>query len=248
MTSRFEGALGAELAQAARRLPRRPRTRIVGVAAAVAAVVAVALATLISPQTALADVRVTHENGRIEVLLTDLESDSDEVEDALRAEGLDVEVEGVPTGPSNRGRFVSATASDPEVLEIDNQDNPGSAFLGFSVPEGWTGKLQIGLGRSAAPGEDYVAFSDAFAEGEPLACTAVRGETIAAAVDDLEGLDVSVQPIADETLLDLVPLDQALQSGYGEWYITVGTAFSAKTIILDATAVPPERRTESTSC
>jgi hypothetical protein len=192
VTSAFESALGDELAQAARRLRRPPRRRVALAVAGVGAVVAAGVAMLVGPQPASADVRVTRENGRIEVLLTDLESDPDEVEEALRAEGLDVAVEGVPTGPSSWGRFTGVVASDPDVLDVQDQGQRGGAFLGFSVPEDWNGTLDIGLGRPAADGEDYAAFTDAFGDGEPLECTGVRGGTLDAALDDLEGLEVSV--------------------------------------------------------
>lgn len=239
MTTSFEAALGDQLRNAALRGRRsqRPQVLLVGAVAAVSISVAVATA-LSSSDPASADVEVSRHNGRIEVLLTNLESDGNLVENALRSEGLDVLVTEVPTGPSRSGRFTGIVSSEPGIVDVHDEAAPGEPFLGFSIPDDWAGQLEIGLGRLAGSKENYEAFTDAFAPGEPLACTDAHGRTLAASVPQLEQLDVLVQPIDAKYTVALVPLADAPEA-YGTWYISAGTAMSATSVILDVTIDPP---------
>jgi hypothetical protein len=60
------------------------------------------------------------------------------------------------------------------------------------VPVGWRGHLVLQVGRPAAPGEAYAAFSDALAPGEPLACRRLLGMAPAELAALLDGLDLDV--------------------------------------------------------
>lgn len=249
MTSAFEAALGDQLRAAARRRPRSPRTRVAGVvAAAAAAVVTAGLAMVLSPDPARAAVQVTRASGRVEVILVDLESDPGAVEASLRAEGLDIDVVAVPTGPSERGRFTGIVASDPDVLDIHDESNPGGSFVGFSLPEGWKGSLEVGLGRRAEPGEDYEAFADAFAPQEPLACSGLHGQPLDSVAEASGPLEVLVQPTDEGVLLELLPVRAALAAGYGHWLVSAGTAHSATSVVIEITREAPAPVAPEPSC
>lgn len=248
MSSAFEAALGDQLRAAARKRPRSPRTRVAGVVAAAAVVVTAGLAMVLSPDPALAAVQVTRASGRIEVMLVDLESNPGTVEAELRAEGLDIDVVAVPTGPSERGRFTDIVASDPDVLDIHDESNPGRSFVGFSVPEGWKGSLDLRLGRRAEPGEGYEAFTDAFAPLEPLACSGLFAQPLDSVAEASGRLEVLVQPIDDGVLLDLLPLRAALAAGHGRWLVAAGTAHSATSVVIDVTPGAPAPVAPEPSC
>lgn len=244
----FETTLRDELTRAAGR-PSPPRApRIVAVVAAVVTVTAAAvgLLTVVDTETAAADVKITREGGRIEVLLTDLESSADEIESALRAEGLDIDVEAVPTGPSNVGRFVGETASADGLEDLRRIDETGPAFLGFSIPDDWHGALTVRVGRAARRGEAYRAFSDAFAPGEPLACADAYAVALADVARSLRGVEISIQPFEDGVASRVLSLDEALDGGYGQWHVTGGVAFSSDSLSIDIqrerpATTPPHR-------
>ena len=248
MSSAFEAALGDQLRSAAQRRPRSTWVRVAGVVAAAGVFVTAGLAIVLSPDPALAAVEVTRSGGRIEVILVDLESNPEKVEAELRAEGLDIDVLAVPTGPSQRGRFTDVVASYPDVLNIHDDSLPGRSFVGFSVPEGWQGALDLGLGRLAEPGEGYRAFTDAFAPLEPLTCTGLSGQPLDVVAEAAGRLEVFVQPIDDGVLLDLLSLRVALADGYGRWFVAAGTAQSATRVVVDITPDVPAPMAPDPSC
>lgn len=234
----FEAALRDELSRVARRSPRRRAPKLAAAVAVVTAA-AVGLLTLINTGTASADVKITRERGRIEILLTDVESSADEIEAALRAEGLDIDVEAVPTGPSNVGRFVGESASTDGLDDLRRIDETGASFLGFSIPDDWHGALTIRVGAVARSGEAYRAFSDALAQGEPLACASAYGAALSVVADSLPEVDIAVQPFEDGAASAVLTLDEALSRGFGDWYVTGGVAFSSDSLSIDVQPDPP---------
>lgn len=159
---------------------RRARVRRVAVAmVAVAALVAVAITITLPDDRADASIEISTRDGSVFVQLLDLENRPDQIVGALRNAGIDAEVEPVPVGPSNVGRFVGASSTQDKALVIIS-DNRFS-FTSFSVPENFQGILRLSLGRRAEADEPWRTASDATAKGEVLACRTVRGLTPAEA-------------------------------------------------------------------
>lgn len=240
VTRPFEDALRDELMAATRRRPRRrARAGLAAVALVVGGLVAASLAT--DSQPASADVEVTHEDGRVIVRLTDLENTAADVEAATDAEGLDVRVEAVAAGPSQVGRFVGDVSTDGDVRDVERFEVDGVTFTAFSIPEGWTGTLTLFLGRAAAPDEPYQSSADAFAIGEPLACSDALGAPLASIVQLLDGLDVAVLVFADGQVLPQMTLSEAIETGHGNDPITGAAAVSSTKVVVDVgRSVPPE--------
>ena len=186
MTTSFREDLRAELvAAAARRQNERTRhRRVLELAAGVIVVVAVAVAVVgySSRQPASAGVDIAVRDGELVVRLTDLESRPAIVQTALVEAGLDASVSALPTGPSQVGRFVGIRVSRGSTADLRRIDERNDTSAGFGVPVGWTGHLDLDVGRAARIGESYAASTDAFAPGEPLECSGVAGATLADAL------------------------------------------------------------------
>ena len=239
MTTPFAQALREQLMQAAVREQRRRRRTKIGAAVSAALAAIVSSVVLLAPNPAGADVEVTVENGIVEVRLTDLHSSPQDVIDALREKGLTATVDALPTGPSGVGRFVRVHVIGDVQVTVTPSGRNGNAFTSFTIPEDWEGRLVISLGRAAEPGEAYEAFTDAFAEGEPLHCRGVFGRRIADVVDELEDLTVGIAVYRDGVFVGQVPLDEALRRGDGGLVIIGGGALAADHVVLDAEATEP---------
>jgi len=233
MTRPFEDALREELMAAARRPPRRRLVPPLAAVAVVAFAAIVAATTLLSPDQAAADVEVTTADGRVTVRLNDTQNSPEDIEIATGDADLVVRVEGVPAGPSQIGRFVGEFATDADVTEVERLDVDGSTYMAFSVPEGWPGELTVYLGQRAAESEPYRVASDAYAVGEPLACSGTFGGPLAGVVDVLEGFEVSVQ-VFDEQQQPSAPLtlDDAMEAGYGDELVTGAVATSSTSLLV----------------
>jgi hypothetical protein len=192
--------LGEELAAAADRMHRRRRRRYQAAAAGSLAVLfagAVLATTTFEAKPASADVRITERNGRVEVLLTDLEARPQVVEDALRDADIDADVVSVPVSPSIVGRFVNLQASAGR-SDLEPLDGDITTARGFSVPEGFVGHLELTLGRPARPGEDYAVGGNALSADEPLACRSLQGHPVSELLDVAAAdtdLDFLIRPI-----------------------------------------------------
>lgn len=239
MTGSWDALLRDELLRATTAdLARRRRFRR-WLAAAVAAVVAAVASflTVLSPSPAAADVVVEVRGNVVEVRVTDLDSTPDDVREAFEKAGLDVEVDGVPVGPSLVGRFVAVGFdADPSAPPVKRIDERAGGFLGFEVPKGWPGTMTISLGQPAAPRDLYFQGSDAFAEGEPLRCVEVRGRTLADAADLLDDFDVTVQRVG--VLGVPQSLDGALGSPLADHVVMAAQALSASHVVLQVAAPP----------
>ncbi len=239
MNRPFDAVLRDELIRAARRPPRRARVVGLGTIAVLAAMLGFVI-VLGGSDTASADVRISRRDGRIEVLLTDLRNSPESVETAMRAEGLEVQVEAVPAGPSNVGRFVGERTSTGGTTDMRRVDETRAAFMGFSIPAGWQGRLTVLLGRAARPGEPYATFSDAFAPGEPLACTAGAGRPLNEFAQALSGFEVMVQGSGGSSGEPLaLDLEAALDDEHGRWIVTAAFAISADDLIVQIAETNP---------
>jgi len=245
----FVDALGDELYAAAVRrmspaaIARRRRRRLAPVGASVA-VLAVLLGTLLAiarPNTAQAEVRVERVDDRVVVTLVDLEHRPEHLEAVIREAGLDVSVVSVPVGPSAVGRFVG-TLSSQLPAELRVTEGAPTTFTGFSVPVGWSGSLDLQVGRPARDGETYAAFSDAFAPEEPLACTALLGRpaTDALAVlaaRHLDGAFLATRPEPAGT--QVVAAADLPTTDVSRWVIVAADATSADHVLLRVESAPP---------
>jgi hypothetical protein len=193
-----------------------------------------------SPAPAAADVEITHDNGRVVVRLTDLEATPAEIEAAASTEGLDIHVEQVPSGPSHVGRFVGEEVTSGGFTDVEHLDMEGVTFVAFSLPEDWAGKLTLLLGRPARAGEGYVAFTDAYAVGEPLACSQTLGGPLSALSEHLDGFETSVQTFADGQPDQVIDLDEALESGLGDAIVSGATATSPTSVVVDVEGPLPD--------
>ena len=113
-----------------------------------------------------------------------------ELHEAFLQQGIDVAVELAPVSPSLVGQVVSpglTVISGQQITGVNGSqwcEGPGQAdpcSVGVMIPSRYNGSGRITIGRAARPGELYVTANDATATGEPLACTAMLGATIAEA-------------------------------------------------------------------
>lgn len=164
--------------------PRRPATtgarRLTTVAAAAAVVTVGIGATSLwvgndTPDVS-ADVTVQRNGDRVTVVLED-DISVDQVAAKLAAAGVDVSVQGLPTGPSRVDRFVGVIG--PESAKLEGGDGRTSNRATFIA--GSRVILQVGV-----PGDGfYDAATDAFDRGEALEGTSLVGVPARAARDEL---------------------------------------------------------------
>lgn len=244
MTDEFIAALRAEVvAAAARENDRRRRARWrrtyarLGAVAAVVIVCVVAVIVVPSPPEAAAGVEVTRDGDDLVVRITDLETRPDEIISAIESSGLAVTVEEVPVGPSNVGRFIAAQAErsyPPELRVVDG--DPSSAFVGFRIPATYDGRLNLLLGRTAAPSETWATGSDATAAGEVLACHDIIGRQVADVIDELADDDLTLRVLSldDNAVVD----GTEARSLYGEATIIRVSSNAPATATFEATSAP----------
>jgi hypothetical protein len=233
-------ALRAELLAATGRPPRRRRA-VAGLGMLAVLVLAALAATTVDPSPASADVVVRHRHGRVIVRLTDRQTTAREIEAATDKAGLDIRVEAVPAGPSIVGRFTGQVASAGAV-ELTWLEEEAVSYAAFSLPERWRGRLTLLLGRRARPGEPYVPISDAYAEGEPLACSGTLRRPLAEVLPYVRGLDdVRVQPHEGGLPTgENLSVDAALQRGLGAAPITRALAVSATSLVIEVDGPPSQ--------
>ena len=106
---------------------------------------------------------------------------------------------------------------------------PKEPFTGFTVPVEWEGHLTLIVGRPAEPREPYVQPANAFAEGEPLACTGLLGATLEVAKREANaaGLTVIVDAYVDGSIVH--------GAERPSWHVVEGWAQSADTVRLSVT-------------
>lgn len=189
----FLDKLGDQLAHA-RVPPARKRRLAAGAVLAVAIVAASLAVQTMRPEPASAGVDVTRRNGQIELRLVDRETDADVIEDAIRRNGLRLQVEEVPVPDGLVGRFVTFAASTnlpPELRLLGTEGN--QSFRGFTVPERFESSVTLYVGRPAKQDELYQVPVSAFERGEPLRCSGLFRARVGAALPKLSEDDVQVR-------------------------------------------------------
>jgi hypothetical protein len=233
--SGFVESLRDDLVQAAvrqhRRRAARPGRLAVGLATA-ACVVLGGMLALSRPAPARADVRVEVSDGRFVVTLADLEHDPREIEAGLTTAGLRVTVTAVPVGPSEVGRFVGNATSAALPLDLRTVGADGTTFAGFSVPVGWSGTLDLRIGRPAHDDESYASFADAFAPGEPLACQALIGRTATEVAHLLAASPLDLVVETGDHAPSAFPLAAMPGSDHGRWVVIGADATSPRRVVL----------------
>jgi hypothetical protein len=183
----------------------RPRGPVrVGVAAA-AAVSVLVLGLVVGSQLARPKEAVAFsvEGDHIVARIADPEATKQELEDAFAERGLDVRVILEPASPSIVGTigwmYGGDTGAPDPVVEILYEEGacftPGGGDqcpVGLKIVNDFEGRLDVAIGRPAAPGEPYAMATDANAPGEILHCTGVRGRTVREALPVLEDRGVRV--------------------------------------------------------
>ena len=164
---------------------RRRRRRTAALTAGAMLILTVVTVTIdgVSSKPAAANVRVTTADGVVTLRLTGPRVEPGDIDLAARRAGLNATTRGVPVGPSLVGKLIRASSDRPLPSKFALLGRDG-AFSGFRMPSSWPGTLRIDIGRTATKGERYVRASDAFAVGEPLACTGLLGHRL----DDAEAL------------------------------------------------------------
>jgi len=232
------GRVGASGTVPARRKRVRRWAIPAGIAAAVAALLFVLSVALPggSPggsRSAAAAVSFTQDGQYIVAVIEDPQADSQALTDAFAEHGLDITLKLLPVSPSFVGKFVEqdTSGSGPgiETLFDENADctTPGGSGcpIGLKIPLDFQGHANLTLGRAGEPGEEYVSVNDAFASGELLHCSNLRGMTVEqavpvlsrlgvtvvwrsndSAIDKVDGIDPST--IADQYVTDAVPVSQ----------------------------------------
>jgi hypothetical protein len=244
MSADFVTELRAELVGAAHRLHRRRlrRRRIATRAAVVAAVVAIVgvgaglAATTFEPAPASAGVHVETVDGRLILTVERVEVAPDSVVSALDDHGIEAEVRTVPVGPSQVGRFASGSFDPgPGVELLDPEDG---TFSGFSIPVDYRGHIELELGRPARPGERY-AGGDAFADGEPLACSGLYGQPLTAVAEYVAAhpdLRIRVEGAGDGgSLTAPTPIDDVIDGPMATWLVVRATPRSAHDVDVQVT-------------
>ncbi|MEY2423030.1 MAG: hypothetical protein QOI95_3097 [Acidimicrobiaceae bacterium] len=257
MSDSFGDSLRDELVTAARRARyRQTRRRRMGALATFGATLLIAVlagAQLLHTDRAEAGVDIKVENGQLVVRLTDLEFRSDVIRDALARAGLHVTVSAQPVGPSDVGRFVSAVgagAAPPRELHALSERD--GTFEGFVLPVGWPGELDLIVGRPATATETYFKASNAFAAGEPLACSHLLGQ----ALRDIAGhvrtgvrLRVLVVSVNEANPVP-VTLEEAIRAN-PDLQVAGAKAFSSSDVVVLATTtgqLPGTTPTASSEC
>jgi hypothetical protein len=185
------GAVATKLARERRRAVMR---RVAFAAVVLAALVGAFVTVTLPNDRAEARIDVEVHDGSVSVRLLDFENRPDEIVGALRNAGIDASVKEVPVGPSNVGRFVGYSSPTGATLTIS--DGGRFSFLAFSVSQGFSGVLQLSLGRAAASGEQWAVTSDATAKGEALACRDLRSLTAREASSRVAGAHATVSWLA----------------------------------------------------
>lgn len=211
MTDPFLAELRTEVVAAARRQDRRRRRHRTGGLAAAAVVIALLTSGVLlfdAASDADARVEVVEIDGELRVRITDIEARPHEIETAAADAGLDLEIEPVPVGPSNVGRFVGAYGSEGLPPDLRRTDGDGAtSFDGFLIPAGFDGQLRLSLGRPAEPGEEWTVGSNALSRGELLACEPLQDAPLSDTLAAIDALDTQteVRIYAIDANIDLTP-------------------------------------------
>jgi hypothetical protein len=169
-----------------------------------AAVLAAALTVTLVGQTVVAPVKAraagVHFARRGETIVATIDDPSApaaSMEAAFAQAGLDVGVDVTPSSPSIAGT-ITFLDTPPSFEPVYGPEGscllPGGGtrcIVGMRVPADFSGTATIAVNGTPAAGELYDSVNDAFAPGEVLHCSGLRGMTVAEAEPLLQRLGVS---------------------------------------------------------
>jgi len=169
-----------------------------GALAAVAVAAGLIASSAMRPQAAGAGVAFrTVAHGDIIATVTDPFAAESQLKAAFAEHGLDITVNLLPVSPSLVGTvvFISDSGGASAIQPLQGGScvtGGGACSIGLKIPATFTGSGDITLGRPAKPGETYESTASAFAPGEVLHCSGLRGARVAAALPILKADKLTV--------------------------------------------------------
>ena len=178
-----------ERRQPARRSHRRARLAWASALAAVVVVgAALGIASALHHASAPAAVSFSRSGGYIVARIADPDATAGQLRAAFLAKGLHIDLQLVPVSPSRVGSVVFMSVRSQgngsghhAITQLYSSTRPAT-LVGLRIPVGFAGQADIILGRAALPGETYQAYGDAFARGEALYKSGLRGMRVAEAI------------------------------------------------------------------
>lgn len=116
---------------------------------------------------------VTRAAGDIVIRIADASASPDRIERELRAVGITASVATEPVSPSLVGTWTAVTASPP-LRDAAREHAEIARGVKLRIPEGYSGRLTLRVGRAARPGDELRMSISAFRPGEPLHCSGVE--------------------------------------------------------------------------
>jgi hypothetical protein len=249
---RVFSAIVSSASRDARRVRRQPAAlpRRVALAFGGAAVVVVVAAAIligndvVSPTRAeAAGIHFSRHGAYIEATIDDPTAPSASMEAAFAEAGLDIDVDVISSSPSIAGTITmldTPSSFEPIYAAEGSCLLPGGAtrcIIGMRVPAGFEGSASISVNGTPPPGGLYNSTTDAFAPGEALHCSGVRGLTVSAAAPILAELGVT--PVwrtrGGDATADGVPA-----AAVTDQYISDAIPRSLGTVYLWVQPTPPE--------
>lgn len=184
--------------------PSRRRWWLAGAAAALALAAAIALPAILPVGTPGGPVRARGvafhgQDGYVDATISDPAASAAEMRASFAQHGFDIRVYLDPVSPSLVGTIPAEPSASDQIAPIWGPEgscsSPGGLTrcqIGIRIPLDFTGHAAIEVGRAAQPGETYVSANDAFARGEDLHCSGLRGMMVADAQPILVKLGVTV--------------------------------------------------------
>ena len=170
-----------------------------GAAAAVAIAAGLIVSSALRPQAAGAGVAFrTVAHGDIIATVTDPFAAESQLKAAFAEHGLDITVNLLPVSPSLVGTvvFISDSGGANAIQPLGRGScvtGGGACSIGLKIPATFTGSGDITLGRPVKPGETYESTASAFAPGEVLHCSGLRGARVATALPILQADKLTLQ-------------------------------------------------------
>ncbi|NJP90945.1 hypothetical protein HCN51_16005 [Nonomuraea sp. FMUSA5-5] len=223
---------------------RRRRWAAVPVLGTLAALLSFGVAQ--APASAALDIEVV--DGHYVITVKDLMAEPEVYQRELRARGLDITLDLVPTSASMVGRLIVINDMDrlragqmvPAEGPITTIDSPGPCEqfagcpIGVKVPVGFDKKAEITLGRRAQPGERYKMPPGIALPGEPLHCVAFVNKSVTEVSALLRERGVTPSYISYGK--------PSSPSAPGDWYVQDGVMSADGQALLLVGAEPAARR------
>jgi hypothetical protein len=253
----FLDRLGAQLETATPQRPdRRPTLLRAGGALAVAAAVVVAVVAWGAwrSEPVSAGVDVSRSGGRVVLRVTGEAPPAAEIEEVARRNGLRIDVQAAPVGPSEVGKMFIESPDDSAQARFgtDAVETTHDGFDVISFPLNWTGHLSLYIGRTAHEGELYRRGSNALAPGEPLACRFRSTPQEVEAIAERDGLVIRWMLVDPDTQTSREDVDYGEVLAAKGYLVSSADAIAAKLLIVELTpegrVVRPGFPTEFAGC